>query len=164
MDPSVKKLLKNLQELEFKRSVLGRDIDAIRRSLEMLGLKVEDASHSEGEYAARRPFKRVPLTEACLVVLKDHKEHWLTKSQIEYLIARGGYEFSAKDTGNSVDVTLRRLATAGKCEAERVRGSTGNRYRYRAGEGPAFVADTEEKDAVENSGATKPEKQKGDQR
>jgi hypothetical protein len=130
MDASVKKMLKNLKELEFKKSVINRDIDAIKRTLAMLGLKVESGSLREAEYAAYQPFRETALNDACLTVLKDHKGAWLTRSQIEYLIARGGYESSTKDIGNSVDVTLRRLAGAGACEAERVRGSRGSRYRW----------------------------------
>ena len=84
----------------------------------------------ETEYAWREPFKEGTLTEACERVLQDYSSKWLTKSQVEYLITRGGYRSTAKDAKNSVDVTLRRLAENGKCDAKRVRGSRGNTYRW----------------------------------
>jgi hypothetical protein len=147
MDPSVKKMLKDLQDLEFKRSIISRDIDALKRVLTRLGVKPDSHTLNEGKYAVDQPFKEMALTEACLKVLKDHKGEWLTASQIEYLIARGGYEFSTKTSRNSVDVTLRRFADAGTCDADRTRGSRGNRYRW--------MPEKEQSHEVEDSRATK---------
>jgi hypothetical protein len=62
---------------------------------------------------------------------KNHPADYLTKTQVEYLAKRGGYKFSTADSKNSVAVTLRRLATEGKIEAQRIRGAAGNKYRQK---------------------------------
>lgn len=132
MDATTKKLLMKLREAERVRWEKDQEIEHIRKTLELLGIKPGTDFTSwlfkDSEYAQKRPFARTTLTEACLTILQDHKGHWFTKSQVEYLAVRGGYEFSTENTKNSVDVTLRRLAADGKCAAERVRGARGNRY------------------------------------
>jgi hypothetical protein len=88
----------------------------------------------EHEYRTFLPFANLSLPEGCEKILRDYKGEKLSKSHIEYLLARGGYRFDAKDSKNSVDVTLRRLAADRKCEADRVRGMRGNRYWIQAAE------------------------------
>ena len=67
------------------------------------------------------------------MVLEDHRamDVWLDKGQVEYLLSLGGYQFKAKNPTNSVEVTLRRLASGAnpKCEVEKGAGPHGNRYR-----------------------------------
>lgn len=132
VDRTTRELLKRLRELESEQLRLARDINAIRRALTLAGVRpsVRRLWFHEVEYQATSAFLKSHLTDACLQVLRDAKGEWLTKSEVEYLVTRGGYPFSTQDSANSVDVTLRRLATEGLCEAERVRGSRGNKYRY----------------------------------
>jgi len=129
VDATTKSLIKQLRDLETKKWAISSDIDAIKRALSLAGVKPSE-SHSEGLYAARQPFKDMRLSEACAQILRDHSEQWLTKSQVEYLLVRGGCPFSTDDTKNSVDVTLRRLADQNLCMAERAMGSRGNKYRH----------------------------------
>ncbi len=136
VDATAKTLLRQLQELEREDWRIRDKIKAIRTALGMAGIKPDAGnivwgqdSH-EGEYAVKEPFAETTLTEACEQVLKDYADKWLTKTNVEYLITRGGYKSTAKDAKNSVDVTLRRIAEDGKCDVERTRGARGNRYRW----------------------------------
>jgi hypothetical protein len=136
VDATTRALLRQLQELEREEWRIREKTRAIRMALKLAGITPEISTIAsaedtqETEYARREPFTEVTLTEACEQVLKDYSQKWLTKSQVEYLITRGGYRSTAKDAKNSVDVTLRRLAENGKCDAKRVRGSRGNTYRW----------------------------------
>ena len=136
VDATAKSLLRQLQELEREDWRIREKIKAIRTALGMAGIKPEVGNVSWGqdshetEYAVKEPFAETTLTEACEQVLKDYADQWLTKTNVEYLITRGGYKSTAKDAKNSVDVTLRRIAEYGKCDAERTRGARGNRYRW----------------------------------
>jgi len=136
VDATAKSLLRQLQELEREDWRIREKMKAIHTALGLAGIKPEVGQVSWGqdpreiEYAVREPFAETTLIEACEQVLKDYADQWLTKSNVEYLITRGGYKSSAKDAKNSVDVTLRRLAEDGKCDVKRVRGAKGNRYRW----------------------------------
>ena len=136
VDPTARTLLRQLQELEREEWRIREKVRTIHSALKMAGIKPDVTAVSwgqdehEAEYARKEPFSETTLTEACEQVLKDYADKWLTKSQVEYLITRGGYKSSAKDAKNSVDVTLRRLSEGGKCDAKRVRGSRGNTYRW----------------------------------
>ena len=141
MDATTKSLLRQLRQLEFESYHVRDKIKAIQTALRLAGVRPETNSSQlwasdthESNYRVTQPFAEIPLTEACEQVLKDYRDKWLTKSQVEYLITLGGYKSSAKDAKNSVDVTLRRLAAEGKCDVTRVRGSHGNRYRWIAPE------------------------------
>ena len=135
VDASVKKLLAELRRAEIEKWHAERRIQSIHAALKIIGVKPEGAGaafHGDGkemDYTSNEPFKNLPLAEACEWILRDYKGHWLTRSQVEYLATRGGFDFSTKDVSNSVDVTLRRLAASGRIEAERVRGSRGSKYR-----------------------------------
>jgi hypothetical protein len=136
VDASVKKLLHELRKAEGEKWRAQRRIHSIHTALSILGVKPEacgsmlDEDRYEVEYSAKEPFKGLTLAETCTRILRDYAGKWLTRAQVEYLATRGGYDFSTKDPSNSVDVTLRRMASAGKCEADRVRGSRGSKYRY----------------------------------
>ena len=136
VDATTKSLLRQLRELESENWRTREKIRSIHTALKLAGVKPDvdtllggQDGHESG-YAVRVPFAQTALIEACEQVLKDYGDIWLTKSQVEYLITRGGYKSSAKDAKNSVDVTLRRLAADGKCDVKRVRGSRGNTYRW----------------------------------
>jgi hypothetical protein len=140
MDATVTKLLNRLKQIEWERLRLGKERDGIYTALAVAGVRppTDQAqwlpSHKENEYALRQPFSKMLLTEACVAVLKDYVDQWLSKTQVEFLLARGGYESEARDTKNSINVTLRRLAAEGRIEATHARGAHGNRYRYHRSE------------------------------
>jgi hypothetical protein len=136
VDASVKKLLAELRSAEDDRWRAQVRISNIRAALKIIGVTpqgvVSTGLHGdpkEEEYARRQPFKELTLAETCERILNDYRPNWLTRSQVEYLATRGGYNFSTKNVGNSVDITLRRMADTARIEAERVRGSRGSRYR-----------------------------------
>ena len=132
VDATARSLMKQLRELETQKWAISRDIDAINRALTMAGVKPtrEVGGHQEAEYAVKQPFTEMRLSEACAQILRDYSGQWLTKSQVEYLLVRGGCPFSTDERKNSVDVTLRRLADQNLCMAERAMGSRGNKYRH----------------------------------
>jgi len=131
VDSTAKKIISKMRELEQIRWKAEREINALRKALEVAGVRPEgtwELDLNESEYAEKLPFQDMSLVEACEKILHDHPGKWLSKSEVEYLIARGGYKSSANDPKNSVNVTLRRLTLEGKCAAERKRGLHGNRY------------------------------------
>ncbi len=132
VDATTRSLLKQLRELETQKWAIGRDIESINRALTLAGVKParEIGGHQEAEYSVKQPFAEMRLSDACAQILRDYSGQWLTKSQVEYLLVRGGCPFSTEDTKNSVDVTLRRFADQGVCMAERAMGSRGNKYRH----------------------------------
>jgi hypothetical protein len=133
VDATIKKIVENLRRKEIERLKISIEIDSYRRTLSMLGVTVAEGSPlREADYAARHPFSRMGLQESCLMILKDHPNQWLSKTQVEYLLMRGEYSSTAKDPKNSVDITLRRLADDGVIEAKRARGATGNQYKAKA--------------------------------
>ncbi len=141
VDETTSKLVRQLRVLELKQREVEADIEAIQRALELAGVKPNEreVATAESYYAKNRPFKNATLVNACLRILKDTAEGdgWLTKSEIEYLVSRGGFEFSAKDSKNSVDVTLRRLVADDRCEVVLSKGKVGNKYRFKVKEDAA---------------------------
>jgi hypothetical protein len=134
VDATTQKLVSKLAELERVRWNADREIRAINTALSLAGVKpgkIASATYPrEHEYASSQVFAEMGLREACEKVLEDFEGQWLSKAEIEYLIARGGYPFTTKNSKNSVGITLQRLATEEFCEVERKRGATGNRYRF----------------------------------
>ncbi len=140
MDATTKKLIARMEEIEHKIAALRSERNAITTALSVAGWRPPDANktiytHEETDYWLRRPFKSMSLTDACLKVLRDHAnkelhEQWLDKNQIEYLVRRGGFQFRADDSTNSVNVTLRRLAEGGLCQASGGKGRRAMRYHF----------------------------------
>lgn len=134
VDATAKRLLAKQDELERTRWRIDQELRAVRMALNLAGVRPSDYTDKldrhEVDYIAEQAFQKTTLGEACEKILKDFKDQWLNKSQIEYLITRGGYQFSAKDSKNSVGVTLQRLADNKKIDVERTRGASGNRYRW----------------------------------
>jgi len=135
VDATAKKLVERMRQLEMEQWRINNELRAIRTALDVAGVKPSYkfktlSDPTESEYVRNQPFNKTTLAEVCYAILKDYKPEWLTKSQVEYLAIRGGYNFSTTDSKNSIDVTLRRMAGAGKIEADRVRGSRGSRYRF----------------------------------
>lgn len=132
MDETVRTLLEKLAALEGEIAWRERDILAIKRALAIAGVKPNNRTGElpriERQYVTKHPFTAMSLAEACLRVLQDQAGEWLSKKQVEYLLERGGYQSNAKDPSNSVDITLRNLAEAGRCAVDRHRGNSGNRY------------------------------------
>lgn len=143
VDATAEKLLERLKEIEALLWRLRSEKDAINTALAVAGVRItgeSGAKHSvsylESDYTAKKPFAAMSLTDACLKTLVDYSkeyDEWLSKTQVEYLVTRGGYKFTAaSNTKNSVAVTLQRLADEGRIQVERVRGSAGNKYQYDA--------------------------------
>jgi hypothetical protein len=134
VDSTARKLFDRMQELERQRSVIDHELRSIRVALSVAGIRSNrlrtGMDTHESLYMTHKPFAGMSLRESCLKILKDQRTEWLSKSQIEYLILRGGYRFATKDSKNSVGVTLQRMTDDGLCEVERMRGSHGNRYRF----------------------------------
>lgn len=135
VDATAKKLVEKMADLQRQIATLQRQANSISEALEAVGLRVENddpfSTPADASYADTLPFARTSLVAACKRILADHKRKSLTKSQVEYLAAIGGYPFATDDAKNSVDVTLRRLAEQGFCEVERAHGPTGNQYRWK---------------------------------
>lgn len=140
VDATIKKMLKRLAEIDELRHSLRQERDHITAALASIGYRPPNAAanfytREEGEYGAKQPFKNMSLTDACLKVLKDRSrkepaEQWLDKNQVEYLVVRGGYEFKTEDSLNSVNITLRRLASDGYCEMHAGKGSRSSRFKF----------------------------------
>lgn len=131
MEPAVKKIVARITELERIRWEADREIGMLRKALEVAQIRPEgiwELDLNEGGYLLDKPFEGKTLVEACETILHDHPGKWFTKSQVEYLLTRGGFHFDTPNATNSVEITLRRLADNGKCSAERNRGARGNKY------------------------------------
>jgi hypothetical protein len=151
MEPSVKKLVDEWESVRRSRLAMDQRLNAIETALTIMGIRVDDrllmmrgevqasryVKTTESRYVQEKPFRHTSLSEGCLMVLEDHRDMGirLDKGQIEYLLVLGGHQFKAKDPTNSVDVTLRRLASDGKCEVEKGAGPHGNRYRANRNKG-----------------------------
>jgi hypothetical protein len=136
MDATALKLVQRLNELNEQQGRISLEKKAILRALEIAGVKPQGelkghpGSH-ETRYRTTGAFKGRSLPASCEIVLKDQKGQWFSKSEIEYLILQGGYEFSTGNPKNSIGITLQRMADDGLCEVQRVRGGQqGNRYRW----------------------------------
>ena len=133
MDVTAKKLVEKMAEIQRQMLQLQRQSNSLTAALEAIGLRPEDDdpfSSLPTRGMLILPFARTSLVAACKRILMDHENKSLTKSQVEYLAAIGGYPFSTDDAKNSVDVTLRRLAEQGFCQVERTRGPAGNQYQW----------------------------------
>ena len=141
VDPTTRKMLTRMDELESQISQLQKERGNIVATLASIGYRPPDArlnllTSTESKYAYQKPFRSVSLTEACLTVLRDQAkaaeshDQWLDKTQIEYLVVRGGYKFEAEDSINSVHVTLRRLWNDGLIQASKGKGSRSSKYHF----------------------------------
>ncbi len=157
MDATTKKLMERLEQIEFEMKKLRREKESITTALEVTGSRPPGAhknfyTQEENSYGHKQPFEAMTLTDACLQILRDYAakdeihEQWLDKNQIEYLVVRGGFKFKTEDTKNSVNVTLRRLAEEGYCEAHVGKGTRATRYHFRKDRVP---------NDVKNQGTTK---------
>ena len=139
MEISLKKLLDRREELRCERIKIDAELRSIATALEIIDpLDVgsrwpwEQGFSKRGpaverEYLEARPFSRLSLTGTCLRILGDCGAP-LNKSRVEYLATAGGYPFKATDPTNSIDVTLRRLASDGRCQVHKQGGQEGNLY------------------------------------
>jgi hypothetical protein len=161
LDATIKKMLRRMDEIDTETSKLRRERDHLTSALASIGYRPPKAHPTiyappESNYGFNKPFQKMSLTDACLKVLKDQSkreasEQWLDKNQVEYLVARGGYEFNTKDATNSVNVTLQRLTGGGFCEAHGGKGSRSKRYRFLKDREP----EGKQNDETVNSRATK---------
>lgn len=134
VDATARKLVERMKYLEYERRRIQGELESIRTALSVAGIKPGRIKGlmdmNEANYVNKQIFSNMSLRESCETILQDHRGEWLSKSEIEYLIVRGGYNFTTKDSKNSVGVTLQRMKEEGRCEVERVRGTRGNRYRW----------------------------------
>jgi Helix-turn-helix domain len=131
VDTSVKKLLEKRSELELLKFRLERKIKSIDTALALIDVTPNQhnpALGAEADYLRAKPFQAMPLKQACGKILRDNAGEWLTKTEVEHLLQCGGYESTARDRANSVEVTLRRLADHDFCDVRRLRGPKGNQY------------------------------------
>jgi hypothetical protein len=130
-----------MEQIDRQRAELRSERNAIMTALSVAGWRPPDANRNiytmeESQYWREQPFRSMSLTDACLTILRDHAkktelhEQWLDKNQVEYLVRRGGFQFKTDDPTNSVNVTLRRLAEDGFCQASGGKGSRGIRYHF----------------------------------
>jgi hypothetical protein len=147
LDATTRKLVQRVQELELQKTSIDRELRALMTALTVAGVKPSMSlggglelkggifdqfpTKQESAYISKQLFADMSLRKCCEIVLREHKEKWLSKAEIEYLIVRGGYAFSTSNSKGSVGITLRRMAEEGLCEVQRARGTMGNRYRFR---------------------------------
>jgi hypothetical protein len=146
LDETAARLISVLRELERERWRIGGKIEAIKSALRLAGvpLPAHEAvfrNKTEFEYTTQQPFANMSLTDACERVVKDHTPEWLSKNQVTELVEMGGCKSDAQATKNSVEVTLRRLASRGRIEIAKGKGRYGNRYRWTPPMNPAFNKD-----------------------
>ena len=141
VDATTRKMLSRIEELDGEISKLHKERRNIIATLASIGYRPPQANlntftATEIEYRNQKPFRNMSLTDACLKVLRNQAkrheldEQWLDKNQIEYLLVRGGYEFKAEDSINSVHVTLRRLRMSGLCQESKGKGSRPSKYHF----------------------------------
>jgi hypothetical protein len=145
VDATTRKLVERIKVLEYEKWRAEAEIESIKVALRAAGVKLESIEKQvfihEPRYVSLQMFEGFSLRESCEEILQHHPGQWFSKSDIEYLIVRGGYKFNTDDSKNSVAVTLQRMKEDGRCEVERARGARGNRYRWRMEE-PADVGST----------------------
>jgi hypothetical protein len=132
MDPTAARLVEELQNLEREQWRIARKIAAVRSVLNLAGVELGPtamADENEDRYARSHLFAGKPLIDSCERIIKDHQGEWLAKRRVAYLLERGGYTSRGRIV-NSVECTLRRLASLERIEVKRSRGRDGNQYRW----------------------------------
>jgi len=133
VDATARKLVERMKLLEYDKWRIETELGSIRDALKAAGIKLEPIQKRifahEPFYASAHVFEALSLRECCEAILQDHPGQWFSKSDIEYLIVRGGYKFDG-DAKNSVAVTLQRMKDDGRCKVVRGSGSRGNRYSW----------------------------------
>jgi hypothetical protein len=135
VDATAKKLSDKLATLQREIKTLQRQARSIQEALELAGVRPTDIDPIEEgtdwRYADEMPFMNLSLVDTCKRILMDHAGVGLTKSQVEYLAATGGYGFlGTANPKNSVEITLRRLSTAGFCQVDKGSGPNASKYIY----------------------------------
>lgn len=152
MEQGAKKLVAELEVISRRMRADERRANAIRTALEIMGVRPQETSpidfyeFTEAQYSDQKPFRSLTIGQAALAVLAEFS-NGLDKNQVEYMLTIGGYPFEAKDPTSSVEITLRRLATEGKCTVEKRSGPHGSIYK-------TIGYKEKKEDAVEDSGAT----------
>jgi hypothetical protein len=133
VDATSRKLAERLKALQYEKWRIDAEIASIQAAFRGAGIKPEPIQKQifakEHFYYSAQVFEAQSLRECCQQILEDHPDQWFSKSDIEYLIVRGGYRFDG-DSRNSVAVTLQRMKDDGRCRVIRGRGSRGNRYSW----------------------------------
>lgn len=129
MEQAAQKLIKEREQLNRQIETLRQRVKTVETALEIIELRLgADPKFVEAETSldGSGVFRDKSLPESCRFIFELY-DGWLDKNQVEYLLTVGGYRSEAKDPVNSVDVTLRRMATAGECEV--TKGAIRNRFR-----------------------------------
>jgi hypothetical protein len=131
MDATAEALIRELNELEREQWRIAHKIAAVRTALNLAGVELPPsavADANEDRYARTHAFAGKRLTDCCERIVKEYNGEWLGKRRVAYLLERGGYT-SRGVLMNSVECTLRRLASLRRIEVKKGRGSGGNQYR-----------------------------------
>lgn len=136
VDATARKLVETLGVLRKQIADLQQQERSIKVALESAGIrsqKLGKVGWWEGDclddrYALEQPFKDMTLVNTCKKIISDNTTSAFTKDQIEYLAVIGGYPFLTEDKKNSIDVTMRRLASQGFCQIIRGKGPIPNQY------------------------------------
>jgi hypothetical protein len=141
MESGLKRLLDRREALRRQKLAADQELEAIDRALNIMEFKVDDPDFVEIEdkYRKEKPFKSSSLAEACSAIMYDCASSsilpiWLDKNEVEHLLEVGGYRFGKGDATNSIEVTLRRLAAAGKCAVQKRGGPHGSKYSAKGAE------------------------------
>ena len=132
MDPTAARLIEELQNLEREQWRIAQKIAAVRSVLNLAGIEpgpTTMADENENRYARSHLFAGKRLIDSCERIIRDHQGEWLAKRRVAYLLERGGYTSRGRIV-NSVECTLRRLASLDRIEVKRSRGRDGNQYRW----------------------------------
>jgi len=142
VEVSLKKLLDRRDVLRRQKTATDTELRQIAKALEIIDpmgygdrMPWEDntaAQSMEELYLGAKPLEDLSLGESCLRILNDFRFE-MNKGQVEYLASIGGYPFKTQDPVNSIDVTLRRLASDGRCNV-RKEGAEGNFYSLKSEE------------------------------
>jgi hypothetical protein len=143
VDTTARKLVETLGTLRNQIATLQQQERSIKVALESAGIRSTrlgktgwgDGDCLDDRYALEQPFKEMTLVNTCKKILSDNTTSAFTKDQIEYLAVIGGYPFLTDDRKNSIDVTMRRLASQSFCQIIRGKGPIPNQYTIDAQKG-----------------------------
>jgi hypothetical protein len=149
VDTTARKLVETLGALRTQIAALQQQERSIKVALESAGIRSKklgqvgwwDGDCLDDKYALEQPFKEMTLVNTCKKILSDNTTSAFTKDQIEYLAVIGGYPFLTDDRQNSIDVTMRRLASQSFCQIIRGKGPIPNQYTIDAQKGLKLMMD-----------------------
>ena len=134
VDATKRRIKQTINAIERKMRVLHEQRETLRDMLKITGIDMDEEDVPTPTVNVLDyidlPFEGMTLVDACKKIMTDHPGQVLTKAYIERTVKMGGYQFTATDTRNSIEVTMRRLVRDQFCEARRVPGSRAHEYAY----------------------------------